>query len=316
MGSIQAFLWLWVCLMTTLIQFTAWSFPVPDSGPIHAVDDARIPLHETWLCAGQSNMVMPVRYATDGEADLFSEPFDIRLYTEGKWVKVDASNVDSLPAVPIFFALSRYRATGKPIDIIVAAVGGTGIEAWLPSEVIPETDIGRKMRKLSDDPEVIEAARLDHAEKKLPPYDQRRLAKWGLSRAYPTELYQKKVLPLKGIPITGIIWYQGESNAGSAEMAAEYDLWLNGLLSSWRQLFGEVPFWIVELPKYNYNSPTEKMITSPNDLRAAQRRCAAAGSGVYVIPAYDLGDDHDIHPKQKRAMGERIAEFVGKIKGN
>ena len=135
---------------------------------------------------------MPVRYATDGGADLFSEPFDIRLYTEGKWVKVDASNVDRLPAVPIFFALSRYRASGKPIDIIVAAVGGTGIEAWLPPEVIPETDIGRKLRKLSDDPKVIEAAQLGRAEKKLPPFGQHRLAKWGLSRAYPTELYQKK----------------------------------------------------------------------------------------------------------------------------
>jgi sialate O-acetylesterase len=263
---------------------------------------------EVWLCGGQSNMVMPVSYATDGGDDPFSEPFDVRFHSGGKWVKVDASNARNLPAVPIFFGLARYRATGKPVGVIVAAEGGTGIEAWLPSEAMPGTDIGRKMRKLSAAPEVMEAARLDRAEKPLLPYGRHRLAEWGLGRAYPSELYQKKVMPLKGTPITGIIWYQGESNADSAAMAAEYDLWLNALLGSWRQLFGGVPFLIVELP--NYKSSTAEKPTSWDDLRAAQKRCAAAGSSTYWIPAFDLGDEHNIHPARKRAMGERIAEFI------
>lgn len=263
---------------------------------------------EVWLCGGQSNMVVPVSYATDGGDDLFSESFDVRFYSGGNWVKVDASNARNLPAVPFFFALARYRTTAKPVGVIVAAEGGTGIEAWLPTGAMPETEIGRKMKKLSEAPEVIEAARLDRAENKLLPYGQHRLAEWGLGRAYPSELYEKNVVPLEGTPITGIIWYQGESNADSSAMAAEYDVWLKSLISSWRKLFGDVPFLIVELP--NYKSPTAETPTSWEDLRAAQKRCAAPGSGTYWIPALDLGDENNIHPTRKRAMGERISEFL------
>ncbi|MFN6015932.1 MAG: sialate O-acetylesterase [Verrucomicrobiota bacterium] len=264
---------------------------------------------EVWLCGGQSNMVMPVSYASDVGEDLFSTPFDVRFFANGQWRKVDSSNVRDLPAVPFFFALARYRVTGKPVGVIVAAEGGTGIEAWVPTAAMPETSIGRKMRTLSDAPEVIEAARLDRAETTRP-YGQHRLAHWGLGRAYPSELYQKKVLPLEGTPITGIIWYQGESNADSSSMAAEYDVWLKGLIASWRRLFGEVPFLIVELP--HYKSPSAETPTSSNELRAAQKRCADSGNATFLVPAFDLGDEHDIHPKRKRAMGERIAEFIQK----
>lgn len=312
----RASLHLLLCLSLPVIstlQNSHGSLPT-EPIPVKEVAMSEGTVGEVWLCSGQSNMVVPVSYATDGGDNLFSEPFDVRFYSGGNWVKVDASNARNLPAVPFFFALARYRTTAKPVGVIVAAEGGTGIEAWLPPGAMPETDIGRKMKKLSEAPEVIEAARLDRAEKKLRPYGQHRLAEWGLGRAYPSELYEKKVVPLEGTPITGIIWYQGESNANSSAMAAEYDLWLNALISSWRQLFGEVPFLIVELP--NFKSPTAESPTSWDDLRAAQRRCAAAGSCTYWVPAFDLGDENNIHPTRKRAMGERIAEFIQRNQKN
>ena len=42
-------------------------------------------LGEVWLCGGQSNMGLPVSYASDGGAHLFSDPFDVRYYSGGKW---------------------------------------------------------------------------------------------------------------------------------------------------------------------------------------------------------------------------------------
>lgn len=281
--------------------------PAPDSTRLKEVVFSGGAVGEVWLCGGQSNMAMPVSYASDVGEDLFSAPFDVRFFANGQWRKVDSSNVRDLPAVPFFFARARYRATQKPVGVIVAAEGGTGIEAWVPTPAMPETEIGRKMRKLSDASEVIEAARLDRAEK-MRPYGQHRLAQWGLGRAYPSELYQKKVLPLKGAPITGILWYQGESNADSTAMAAEYDVWLRGLIASWRKLFGVVPFLIVELP--HYNSPTAETPACWEELRAAQKRCASSCAKTFWIPGFDLGDEHDIHPKRKRAMGERIEEFI------
>lgn len=252
-------------------------------------------------------MAMPVSYASDVGQDLISTPFDVRFFANGHWRTIDPSNVQNLPGVPFFFALERYRATGEPVGVIVAAEGGTGIEAWMPTSAMPDTKIGRKMRKLSEAPEVIEAACMDRTDA-IRTYGQYRLVQWGLGRAYPSELYQKRVLPLEGTSITGIIWYQGESNADSTAMAAEYDAWLQGLIASWRKLFGEVPVLIVELPRYN--SSTAETPTTWNDLRAAQKRCADCGNAKFLVPAFDLGDDNDIHPKRKRAMGERIAQFI------
>lgn len=257
---------------------------------------------EVWLCGGQSNMVVPVSYASDGGNDAFSDSDDIRFYINGKWIKVDKNNYKNMQAVPYFLARERSRLTGKVIGIIVAAQGGTGIEAWMPQDAMPDSKTGEKMRALASVPEVIEAAKLDGSEK-MRPYGQHRLAKWGLGRAYPSELYQKYVLPIAGIPVNGIVWYQGESNA-YMPMAQEYDLWLKGLVSSWRKLFSDVPFMVVELPKYAENPQCR------DALRSSQKKFVDSSANTYYIPAYDLGDDQNIHPVRKRAMGKRIAEFI------
>jgi phosphoglycerate dehydrogenase-like enzyme len=280
---------------------------LPEESKLPMEGKKQVAVGEVWLCGGQSNMVMPVSYASDGGADVFSADADIRFYADGKWVKVDANNYQKMPAVPYFLAKERNRLTGKVIGIVVVAQGGTGIEAWLPKEAMPDSEIGRKMKELSCAPEVIAAANLDRGEE-MRPYGQHRLAKWGLGRAYPSELYQNHVFPLAGIPISGIIWYQGESNADSLAMAAEYDLWLKGLIGSWRKLFSNVPVMLVELPKYN--SPTEENPKCWNVLRSSQKRCVDSSANIYWIPAYDLGDEKNIHPKKKRTMGERIAEFI------
>jgi sialate O-acetylesterase len=90
-------------------------------------------------------------------------------------------------------------------------------------------------------------------------------------------------------------------------MASEYDLWLKQLIDVWRHVIADVPVLVVELPQYS--SPTAE---SWDILRQAQQRGAQLVSNAIIVKAYDLGDSDNIHPKRKRAMGNRIAETLNK----
>lgn len=261
---------------------------------------------ELFVCGGQSNMVLPVSYANDSGDFSYRASDDIRFYFNGKWHILSEKNYKDFQAVPFFFAVEYGRMTDRIIGVSVAAEGGTGIEAWLPVENIPETLTGKRMKSLATDAEVIAAARADRANP-MQPYGKHRLARWNLGRAYPSELYTKYIIPLKDMPVSGIIWYQGESNADSLTMASEYDLWLRQLIDVWRHVIADVPVLVVELPQYN--SPAAE---SWDILRQAQQRGVQSVAKAIMVNAYDLGDSDNIHPKRKRAMGKRIAETLNK----
>ena len=112
------------------------------------------------------------------------------------------------------------------------------------------------------------------------------------------------------MPVSGMIWYQGESNADSLTMASEYDLWLKQLIDVWRHVIADVPVLVVELPRYH--SPTAESPESWDILRQAQQRCVHLLANAIIVKAYDLGDSDNIHPKRKRAMGKIIAETLNK----
>jgi sialate O-acetylesterase len=261
---------------------------------------------EVFVCGGQSNMVVPVSYANDSGDFSCSASDDIRFYFNGKWQILSENNYKGFPSVPFFFAVEYGRMTDRTIGVSVAAEGGTGIEAWLPVENIPETLTGKKLKSLATDAEVIAAAKADRANPMLP-YGKHRLARWNLGRAYPSELYIKYIIPLKDMPVSGMIWYQGESNADSLTMASEYDLWLKQLIDVWRHVIADVPVLVVELPQYSSSTAESWDI-----LRQAQQRGVQLVSNAIIVKAYDLGDSDNIHPKRKRAMGRRIAETLNK----
>jgi sialate O-acetylesterase len=110
------------------------------------------------------------------------------------------------------------------------------------------------------------------------------------------------IAPLTNFPVAGAIWYQGETNIG----AATYDLLLTSMIKAWRQKWNkEFPFYFVQLAPYAYGNKNVGAL-----LREAQTKTLALSkTGMAVIT--DLADDTtDIHPKNKRDVGYRLATLA------
>jgi sialate O-acetylesterase len=123
----------------------------------------------------------------------------------------------------------------------------------------------------------------------------------------PYMLFDNMIRPLLPVGITGVIWYQGESNAPKA---LEYRQLLRDLIEDWRFHFGlgDFPFGIVQLTSY---LPPQNFQTDSNWalLREAQQDALELpGTGLAVI--LDVGDATDIHPKDKRTVGIRLAQWA------
>ncbi|MBD2700078.1 sialate O-acetylesterase [Spirosoma sp. BT702] len=120
----------------------------------------------------------------------------------------------------------------------------------------------------------------------------------------PTALFNAMVAPEINYAIKGFCWYQGETNAGKPQ---EYATLQPALINDWRRLWkqGPLPFLYVQLPgfmDYNYQ-PTESNWAM---LREAQLKALSVPNTAMTV-AIDLGEWNDIHPDNKKDVGERLA---------
>ena len=127
----------------------------------------------------------------------------------------------------------------------------------------------------------------------------------GEMNQVPTVLYNRMVHPLLDYPIRGVIWYQGESNAHPGD-AFEYRRLFVSLIRDWREGWGrELPFLWVQLA--NFMEPGDG--TTPSDwamLRESQTAALALPKTGQAV-AIDVGEADDIHPRNKQAVGARLA---------
>ena len=115
------------------------------------------------------------------------------------------------------------------------------------------------------------------------------------------------ISPFVPYSIRGAIWYQGESNAGQPE---EYRELLPLLIESWRGDFGEeMAFGIVQLAAFKAPSPDPDQ-GGWATLRDAQRHAHETVPGTGLVVTTDVGDARDIHPRNKKAVGDRLAGWA------
>lgn len=296
---------------------------------------------DIWLCSGQSNMEFEVGQTTSA-SDVAADP-DLRLYDmKCNWrtdnVEWPASALDSLNHLQYFKparwtratpeTLRRFSAVGYyfgralrdslqvPIGLINNAVGGSTAESWIDRETL-ETRYPAILRDWTRNDLIMEWAR----GRALKNIGARKALKEGepcfgdSSRVYgsvyatvpcadhitrhpyePCYLFEAGILPLDHFPITGVIWYQGESNADRVEVHEDlFPL----LVDSWRNYFSDVPFYYVQLSSLNR--------TSWPIFRDSQRRLLESRPGLGMAVTSDLGDKTDVHYKNKKPVGERLA---------
>lgn len=120
----------------------------------------------------------------------------------------------------------------------------------------------------------------------------------------PGVLYEHMVKKVAPFSVRGVLWYQGESDDGP--YAGLYGQMLTGLIDDWRKLWGEeLPFLVVQLPGF------EKWLSAMGEnyalIREGQEYAAETMPQVYICSISDTGERLEIHSKDKKVVGERLA---------
>jgi sialate O-acetylesterase len=117
----------------------------------------------------------------------------------------------------------------------------------------------------------------------------------------PAYVYEAGIQQLAGLPVCGVIWYQGESNAHNAE---HYSRAFPALVQSWRRTFNyqEMPFYFAQLSSLNRSSWPH--------FRDVQRQLSLSVPHSGMVVTSDLGDSLNVHPTRKREVGERFAKLA------
>ncbi len=116
----------------------------------------------------------------------------------------------------------------------------------------------------------------------------------------PTALFNGMISPLVPFTLSGVLWYQGESNSGKPKM---YGTLFPLMIGEWRNVFHSesMPFYYVQIAPYKYDSATHSEL-----LREAQlKTLAVKNTGMAVT--LDISDPNNIHPADKQDVGRRLA---------
>ncbi|MEM8954571.1 MAG: sialate O-acetylesterase [Verrucomicrobiota bacterium] len=278
---------------------------------------------EVWLCSGQSNMAFKLGRTTGAEEAIAGATSEnLRLNTSAGWSVASPESVPGFSGVAYYFGRQLEAELGVPVGLIARAAGGTPVEWWTPAAHLERVDFAAAaMKNPSDEWVAYEAAVVEwkakvkevgrkEAGKKPQPVGT---AEEGVlagiySPGAPGKLWAQHFAPIAGFGIGGAIWYQGERNSkAGVEAAGAYRELLGNMITSWRESWGQgdFPFLAVQLPTFSGGGEGWKLV---------QEGQAAAVSDVSKAGYVDIRDlpDDGLHPKDKRSVGERLADLAAK----
>lgn len=303
----------------------------------HTIALKNILVGDVWLCSGQSNMGMGVHKVLNAKEEIAAAHYpQIRLITvptkgtqepqhnfKGQWAECSPKTVGSFSATAYFFGRKLHQDLNIPIGLINCSWGGSSCEAWVKRSLLEADgrylpmlkDYDKKLQKydakkadaiyqeqLASYKKRVEAAK---AAGKTPPGFPFRQLDPRFDQYRPANCYNGMLLPLKPFAIRGVIWYQGESNA--YQWGKHYCHLFQLLIHQWRNDWGQgdFPFIFVQLANY---MPVKKQPSQSTwaELRLAQAKSLRVpNTGMAVT--IDIGEEKDIHPKNKQDVGKRLA---------
>lgn len=275
------------------------------------IDDVLV--GEVWVCSGQSNMQWPINASYDDDlARLAAHHENLRIITvpnvasqepaddfQGSWQIASPETIGGFSAVGYQFGLQLHRSLQVPVGLIDNAWGGSAAEAWVPREVL-----ARHERYAG----LLERWDRMAAEAEADPEAAKKHARALRGNHRPANLYQGVLHPLIGYGIRGAIWYQGESNAGRAY---QYRHLFPLMIQTWREAWGQgdFPFYWVQLADFRgyVDRPGNSAWA---ELREAQTMTMSKLPNTGEAVIIDLGEAKDIHPRNKRDVGLRLARWA------
>jgi len=113
-------------------------------------------------------------------------------------------------------------------------------------------------------------------------------------------LFERMIFPILSYNIKGAIWYQGEANVSNYD---EYQESFSGMIDDWRENWGyDIPFYYAQIAPFRYSKNEFS-----HQLRDAQRKVLESTSKTGMAILSDVGEENDIHPRNKKDVGERLA---------
>jgi len=294
---------------------------------------------EVWMCSGQSNMGFNLTGELKGDIEAAASKLpNLRLIKvpkvgtqqlqndfQGEWEACTPETAGKFSAVGLYFGRYLQQILGVPVGLINNAWGGSAAEAWVRRESLDhdprfkalmestakkEADLQSEQarteyeQQLSKWKEQVEEAK---KQNKPAPREPASPGLWLAGNARPGNIFCGEIYPTLGYGIKGVIWYQGESNAGRpAEYAELFPFLIEQWRKEWKQ--GDFPFYWVQLADFmpEKAQPGE---SSWAELREAQTKTLKLpNTGQAVI--IDLGEGNDIHPKNKLDVAARLVRWA------
>ena len=256
--------------------------------------------------------------------------------TVGFWRKACGKEALFFSAVGFYFAEKLHRVLNVPVGIINCTWGGTSASVFMGEEYLTgrlKFFLDRAIEaqsKIDHDTELerfitlqkkIDALPIDNSIANLAPIipdqgmkdaiaEMNELNLSVYSPFRPSGLYETMLKTIVPYTISGVLWYQGESDEPYANL---YEELLHAMIINWRDLWHEeLPFILVQLASFEYM--VEPLNFVP--IRVVQEHLTKIMNKVWLICTMDVGMRYDIHPKEKYPVGKRLAlQALSKVYG-
>ena len=230
----------------------------------------------------------------------------LQYYKEAVWEQLNKDNAPDFSAVAYYFAKMLRDSLQCPVGIICNAIGGSGTESWVDRESLEEKfpSILRDWTQNDFIQDWVRERAMKNMGWEAPKQEFERDANGQLTCAYlqrhpyqPCYLYEASIQELKEVPIDGVIWYQGESNAQN--FTTHGILW-RLMTQGWRKAWNNRNLRFIFAQLSSLDRPQWTWFRD-------HQRTLDFSPQTHMVVTSDVGDSLDVHPRHKRPVGERMA---------
>lgn len=235
------------------------------------------------FCTGQSNMFNRLETFPTLMNEELSEAYeDVRYMNSfdeiSKWKVATMENSKQFSALGFLIGKRMIKKDSDvPIGLISSSLGGSSIMQWIPTYSVNWDSQAKRMMAGAS-------------------------SKGGL--------YTQRLLPLKNLKASAVVWYQGEANT-TFESGTVYEQALTSLINNWRKTFNDedLPFVVIQLPTANF-AKIYSTIRIGTGVRAGQWNVSQRMDNVKTVVSNDTGTTNNVHPNDKGPIADRAVAYI------